>query len=266
MITAHGLGKSFGETTVLSDVDFSAAEGEWWGIIGPNGSGKSTLLHLLSGIEKPTAGSVRLLGREVGSYSRKEIARMMAVLQQEGLAPSGFTVREVLEMGRYPFQNWLGREHEDPSERIEAILNRLDLTLLADKRIDELSGGQRQRAALGKVMAQEPTLLLLDEPTTYLDIRYQQRFMDLVAGWRKESGITVISVLHDLNLAAQYCDRLLILHNGTAAGRGLPEEVLTEDNIRHIFQIDPAIVRHPVNGAPQVLITAGDARGSLKED
>lgn len=261
MITAQGLGKSYGTTAVLSSIDFRAAQGEWWGIIGPNGSGKSTLLHLLSGIETPTTGSVQLLGREIGSYSRKAIARVMAVLQQEGLMPTGFTVREVLEMGRYPFLNWLGREtSSDSAELIDSILDRLDLTPLADRRIDELSGGQRQRAALGKVMVQEPSLLLLDEPTTYLDIRYQQRFMDLIAAWRRESGITVISVLHDLNLAAQYCDRLLMLNHGRIAGSGTPEEVLTEDNIRHIFQIDPSIVKHPVNGAPQVLLTANTQR------
>ncbi|GAE05629.1 ABC transporter ATP-binding protein [Paenibacillus sp. JCM 10914] len=241
---------------MLSGIDLQVAQGEWWGIIGPNGSGKSTLMQLLSGVENATSGVVSLQGRDLRSYSRKALARMVAVLQQEGLDPIDFTVREVLEMGRFPFLNWLGREDKDSAPLIDAIMNKLELAEFQARRLDELSGGQRQRVALGKVMVQEPSLLMLDEPTTYLDIRYQLQFMDMVAEWRKTSGITVISVLHDLNLAAQFCDKLLVLHQGELAGVGRPEEVLTESYIRRIFRVEPSIVAHPENGAPQVLLTA----------
>ena len=184
------------------------------------------------------------------------------MLQQEGLEPTDFTVREVLEMGRFPFLNWLGREEKDAEPLIEAIIKKLDLNGLEERRLTELSGGQRQRVALGKIMVQEPSLLMLDEPTTYLDIRYQLQFMDMVAEWRNTSGITVISVLHDLNLAAQFCDKLLVLDQGKIAGIGTPEEVLTAAYIRRIFRVEPAIVTHPENGAPQVLLTAN--RASMK--
>nr|WP_211184527.1 ABC transporter ATP-binding protein [Paenibacillus lemnae] len=228
--------------------------GEWWGIIGPNGSGKSTLLQLLSGVEAPTSGRVELEGRNIRTFGRKELARKIAVLQQEGLPQTNFTVREVLEMGRYPFQNWRGREQRDPGPFLDSIMDKLELRELQHRPVDLLSGGQRQRAALGKVMAQEPSLLLLDEPTTYLDIRYQLQFMNMVASWRKETGITVISVLHDLNLASQFCDKLLLLHENQSAGEGSPAQMLTEENLRDIFRVDTSIVPHPCNGLPQVLL------------
>jgi len=260
MIVAQGLSKAYGRTQVLSEVELRVGKGEWWGIIGPNGSGKSTLMQLLSGVERPSKGSVRLLDREIGSYSRKALARIVAVLQQEGLDPTDFTVREVLEMGRYPFLNWLGREEQDAAPLIDSIMEKLELRDIQERRLTELSGGQRQRVALGKVMVQEPSLLMLDEPTTYLEIHYQLQFMEMVDVWRQASEITVISVLHDLNLAAQFCDKLLVLHEGRVAGMGSPEEVLTEAYISRIFRVMPSVVKHPENGAPQVLLTASRTR------
>lgn len=260
MIVAQGLSKAYGRTQVLSEVELRVRKGEWWGIIGPNGSGKSTLMQLLSGVERPSKGSVRLLDRDIGSYSRKALARIIAVLQQEGLDPTDFTVREVLEMGRYPFLNWLGREEQDAAPLIDSIMEKLELRDIQERRLTELSGGQRQRVALGKVMVQEPSLLMLDEPTTYLDIHYQLQFMEMVDAWRQTSKITVISVLHDLNLAAQFCDKLLVLHEGRVAGMGSPEEVLTEAYISRIFRVMPSVVKHPENGAPQVLLTANRSR------
>lgn len=257
MITLQSVSKRYEQTEALSGVDWHVSSGEWWGIIGPNGSGKSTLLQLLSGIAVPTSGEITLEGRDIRSYGRKELARKLAVLQQEGLVPADFTVREVLEMGRYPYQNWLGREPGDASPLIESVMEGLELESLANRRLDSLSGGQRQRAALGKVMVQEPRILLLDEPTTYLDIRYQLQFMSMVAQWREQSRITVVSVLHDLNLAAQFCDRLLVLHEGRIGGAGVPADVLTEKNIRQIFRVDSSVVQHPRNGSPQVLLTGG---------
>ncbi|MGN7358544.1 ABC transporter ATP-binding protein [Paenibacillus sp. SAF-054] len=256
MIEVRSAGKEFGGITALNRLDWKVKEGEWWGVIGPNGSGKSTLMRLLSGVEPVSTGSIRIAGRDVAEYGRKPLSQMMAVLQQEGIAPIHYPVREVLEMGRYPYLDWLGRDvKEDVDALIEDVMDKLELHELADRPLDELSGGQRQRVALGQVMAQEPQILLLDEPTTFLDIRYQQQFMELVAAWRKETGITVIAVLHDLNLAAQYCDKLLVLRDGSSVGMGTPEDMLTAERIRFVYEVEPVVVKHPDSGVPQVLLS-----------
>ncbi|MCC3376898.1 ABC transporter ATP-binding protein [Cohnella sp. REN36] len=259
MIEVRCVDKSYGDAKVLSGIDFRVREGAFFGILGPNGSGKSTLLKLLSGIERADRGVVRLGGpdgeaRPVGGYSRKELARWLAVLEQEALPPVGFTVREVVEMGRFPFQNWLGEEKEDAGRHLDAIVARLGLEPLAERPIDQLSGGERQRVALAKAMAQQPRLLLLDEPTTYLDIGRQIQLMDRIREWQREARLTVVAVLHDLNLAALYCDRLLLLHRGRVVGVGSPLEMLTEDRIAEIYGIEPLVTPHPALGVPQVLL------------
>ncbi|KEO80303.1 ABC transporter ATP-binding protein [Paenibacillus polymyxa] len=250
-----GLTRAYGEFHALKNISWSVDEGTWWGIIGPNGSGKSTLLHLLSGVDQPTSGNVQIYGKRVGSYSRKELSRLIAVLQQEGLPPVGYTVREVVEMGRFPHQDWLGREKGVDVEAItDRVLERLGLTTLADRALDRLSGGQRQRVALAKVMVQEPRILLLDEPTTYLDLRYQLEFMELLADWRQETGVTIIAVLHDLNLTAQFCDDLLVLKDGMIEGLGASSKLLTEDRIRRVYGVEPVMLPHPDSGVPQLLL------------
>lgn len=258
MIEVNRLSKSFDGRTVVNDVSFAVHEGETLGIIGPNGSGKSTLLKLISGVDHPDSGGIRLLGKALKSYSRKELARMLAVLQQDALPPVGFTVREVLEMGRFPFQNWLGEEADDKSGLIEGILNHLRLTPFASRTLEYLSGGERQRVALGKVMAQQPRLLLLDEPTTYLDIGYQMQMMDTVRRWQSEEKLTVVAVLHDLNLAAQYCNRLLLIHQGSIVKIGTPWEVLDRALIKEVYETEPIVTAHPVTGVPQLLLQPGE--------
>ncbi|MBU7318577.1 ABC transporter ATP-binding protein [Paenibacillus oleatilyticus] len=250
--------KAFGGRPVLRQIGFSVEPGEWFGILGPNGSGKSTLLHMISGAERADAGTVKLDGRLVEAVSRKELARQLAVLHQDALPPLGFTVREIVEMGRYPYQNWLGDETGDSAALIERILDWLKLRPLEERTVDGLSGGERQRVALGKAMAQEPKLLLLDEPTTFLDIGYQVDLMDKVRQWQRECGMTVISVLHDLNLAAQYCDRLMLLYNGEAAGIGTPEDVLRADLLENVYGTRPYVLRHPDSGVPQILLGKGE--------
>jgi iron complex transport system ATP-binding protein len=257
MIQVEHLAKGFAGQQVLQDVSFQVESGEFFGIIGPNGSGKSTLLRILSGVEPAASGQVRLDGKKVSSYSRKELARWLAVLQQDALPPVGFTVREVIEMGRYPFQNWLGEDTPEAEQLVESIIARLDLLPLMDRAIELLSGGERQRVALGKVMAQQPRLLLLDEPTTFLDIGYQIQMMDYIRGWQQESGLTVVAVLHDLNLAAQYCSRLLVVHEGLLAAIGTPQDIMTSQLIHEVYGTEPIVLGHPVNGAPQILLQPG---------
>ncbi|MFS0837033.1 heme ABC transporter ATP-binding protein [Paenibacillus sp. 1P03SA] len=258
IIEVQGAGKSFGGTRVLQDIRFEVRPGEFFGIIGPNGSGKSTLLRLVSGVDPLTEGRILLQGKEVAGYSRKELARWLAVLQQDALPPLGFTVREVVEMGRFPFQNWLGEDREDAAALVDRIMRRLDLEALADRTVENLSGGQKQRVALAKVMAQEPRLLLLDEPTTYLDIGYQMQLMDYVRQWQREEGLTVVAVLHDLNLAALYCERLLVVHEGEGVSIGTPEEIMRSELIRDVYGTEPIVLEHPEHGIPQILLRRGD--------
>ncbi len=255
LLQLKGIAKSYGERTVLHGIDWSVQPGECWGIVGPNGSGKTTLLQLLAGTEQAEHGELLLQHRPLHQYSRRELAQHTAVLGQEGLAPLHYPVKEVLAMGRYPYQNWLGYDQlETADQLLEDIMERLDLKELADRPLDQLSGGQRQRVAFGKVMAQQPKLLLLDEPTTYLDIAYQVHFMEWLDTWRRETGITVIAVLHDLNLAARYCDRLLALQDGQIMMQGTPEQLMDESVLKQLFRIRPAIVRHPDIDVPQLLL------------
>jgi iron complex transport system ATP-binding protein len=261
MIDAARISLSYGPSVILQDVDIQVPAGEVIGIIGPNGSGKSTLLRVLTGVAAPNSGKISINGRALSSYSRKELACFMAVLQQDALPQVSFTVREVVEMGRYPFQNWLGMESEDPTELIDGIMERLEITVFAERTLEQLSGGERQRVALGKAMAQQPKLLLLDEPTTYLDIGYQIQMMDYVRSWQEESGLTVIAVLHDLNLAAQYCDRIVVMKEGRIVRVGSPDDVVSSELITDVYRTEPVVLPHPVNQQPQILLTPGSWRG-----
>ncbi|MGF7032899.1 iron complex transport system ATP-binding protein [Paenibacillus mucilaginosus] len=250
----RGLGKRFGARIVLREIDLEVRPGEWLGILGPNGSGKSTLLHLLSGVEAPDQGSIELDGQPLAGYSRKALARLLAVLPQDALPPLGFTVREIVEMGRYPYQNWLGDEREDRSALVERILSWLKLVELQERTVDALSGGERQRVALGRALAQEPRLLLLDEPTTFLDIGYQLEMLERIDRWKEENGMTVVSVLHDLNLASMFCDRLLLLQEGWIRAIGTPEEVLQPAGLEEVYGTRPYVLPHPDSGVPQILL------------
>ncbi|WP_309299354.1 ABC transporter ATP-binding protein [Paenibacillus sp. YYML68] len=257
LVQVQDVVKRYRSRDVLRDVTVQTSAGEWLGILGPNGSGKSTLLHAIAGTEPIQGGSVLVAGKPVRTYSRKQLARLIAVLEQEALPVVGFTVREVVEMGRYAYQNWLGDEESGAaSERvIEQALAWARLEPLADRQMAELSGGERQRAALAKALAQQPRLLLLDEPTTYLDIGYQLEMLNAVSDWQRESGAAVISVLHDLNLAAQYCDRLLLLHEGRVVALGAPDEVLEASLLERVYGTRPSVLLHPERSVPQILLT-----------
>lgn len=254
MLEARQLGTTIRGRKVLNDVTFSFQKGYTYGIIGPNGVGKSTLLKLLSGVLPPSQGDIFLEGRSISSYSRKEAARKLAVLQQGVLPPVGFTVREVIEMGRFPYQNWFGNEASDSAPIINQAIAAMGLEKLEQRKMAELSGGERQRVALAKVMVQQAEVILLDEPTTYLDIGYQIQLLDTVKSWQREQGITVVTVLHDLNLAALYCDEVLVLHKGSIAALGKPQHIYTTELIREVYGAEASIMNHPLTGAPQILL------------
>jgi len=254
ILAAERVSKTLGKQLVLNEVSLTLRQGECFGIIGPNGSGKSTLIKLLSGADTPDAGRITFRSSLMSAYSKKQLARSIAVLQQEALPPIGFTVREVVEMGRYPYQNWLGDEQADVEPIINGILAELDLQELAARPIERLSGGERQRVALAKAAAQQPELLMLDEPTTYLDIGYQQQMMEYIREWQRREGMTVVAVLHDLNLAALYCDRIMVLHRGSVIQTGTPGEVMNAELLEQVYGFRPSIVTHPVHGVPQILL------------
>jgi iron complex transport system ATP-binding protein len=253
-------------SSVLQGIDIEFRPGRFYGIIGPNGVGKSTLLRLLSGIEKPDVGEALLDDVAVAAIPRKELARKLAVLQQGGLAAVAFTVREIVEMGRFPYQGWLGGERADPGPLIDEALQVMGLTELQHRRLHQLSGGERQRVALAKLMVQQPDILLLDEPTTYLDIGYQIQLLDTVRLWQRRDGLLSIAVLHDLNLAALYCDELIALHQGKVLARGVPSDVLVPSIIETMYDAKAIVIPHPDNGIPQIVLRPGESNGSDTND
>lgn len=253
------LSQAYGEKEVLKDIQITIQKGESLGIIGPNGSGKTSLLNLLSALREAKSGTVYYQNKNVRNYSRKEFAQSVAVLQQDALPAIDFNVRQVVEMGRFPYQNWLGEESQSVDALIDQILEKMALVSLQDRELSQLSGGERQRVALAKIMVQEPSLVLLDEPTTYLDIGHQIQLMDEIRAWQEETELTVVSVLHDLNLAALYCERLILLDQGKIIKIGTPREVLTEEIIEEVYGTRPVIIEHPSAKVPQVILE-GDAK------
>lgn len=223
------------------------------GILGPNGSGKTTLLKVLSGINKPYDGQVWLNGKLLEEYSRSEIARQIAFLEQNNASSLPFTVREVVEMGRYPWLKPLTPLSSKDKEIVECALRCFDLIKKQDQTVETLSGGERQLVSLARAMAQEPQILVLDEPTTYLDIGHQSMVMEYLRKWHSQSETTILMVMHDLNLSSQYCDHIIVLEQGRTVAMGGKKEVLCEELITRTYKANFSMIKHPVSGAPQFL-------------
>jgi iron complex transport system ATP-binding protein len=241
-------------TPVVKGMSISFKKSGMYGIIGPNGAGKTSLLRLISGAARPTSGEILLQGKPISAYPRKSLARTMAVLQQGGLPPVGFSVRDTVAMGRFAYQGWFGDEPDDPSSLIDAALSRMGLTELQHRPLDRLSGGERQRAALAQIMVQNPQIMLLDEPTTYLDIGYQVQLLETVLDWQRERGMVVVAVLHDLNLASLYCDQLVVMREGSLYASGKPEEVITKELVRDVYHADAEVIYTEEGGPPQIVL------------
>lgn len=257
MLKAIGVKKSYGDHTVLQGVSLRVGLGQTLGVIGPNGSGKTTLVRLLSGEEMPDSGTISFSGQPLSSFTPRERAQLVAVLPQGGLPSLPFSVKEVVMMGRYPHQKrWFPPSAED--HRIVAkVLEELHLTDYSNRPVDQLSGGERQRVAMAKVMAQQPELLILDEPTTYLDIGHQISILDAISAWQQKRRLAVLIVFHDLNLAAQYCDNLLMMKQGKVVQSGIPSEVLRPSVLKDVYGVEPLITPHPTAHVPQVLLQSG---------
>ncbi|UCG42994.1 MAG: ABC transporter ATP-binding protein, partial [candidate division WOR-3 bacterium] len=227
---------------------------EFIGVIGPNGAGKSTLLRLMAGLLRPSAGRVSVTGRDIGGMSRREVARLVAVVPQESHFAFDYTVHDVVMMGRNPYLGRLERPGLRDLELVRKALDFVDARGLADKPVTQLSGGEKQRVVLARALAQETDLLLLDEPTAHLDIQHQESFVLLLKRLNSQ-GKTVVFSSHDLNLASVACSRILLLDNGRAAACDAPDKVLTLELIRSVYGVEPVLTRHPVTGRPQVTLT-----------
>lgn len=250
VLAARELAAGHGRRVVVPALTLDVEPGTVTALVGPNGSGKSTLLMTLARVLPRQGGQVLLDGRPLESFSSTEAARRLGVLPQTAVAPTGATVREVVEQGRYPqLGAWAMLRRRDDAAMHRA-LDLTGLTDLADRRLDSLSGGERQRAWIAMTLAQETGVLLLDEPTTYLDVRHQIDLMRLVEHLRDEHEMTVVMVLHDLNQAARHADRIVAMREGRVVADGPPAAVLTSATLRAVFDIDAVVLDDPVSGRP----------------
>jgi iron complex transport system ATP-binding protein len=246
---------SYNDSPVLYDVDLTVEKGEMVALMGPNGSGKTTLLKLASGVLRPAEGVIHLDGSSLSRLKRRQVAQRVAVVPQQFHMPFAFTLREVVLLGRTPFLKAFSNEGEKDQQAVNRAMGLIGIEELGQRFFNELSGGERQKGILAMALAQEPKLLLLDEPTAHLDINHQMEILELVKGLNREQGITVIGAMHDLNLAALYFDRLVLLKEGRIFTDGTPSQVLTEENIGEVFGAWVQVIQHPLMKTPHIVIT-----------
>lgn len=254
MIEIRGLQMAYGDNIVLQDVSFSVPEGSVNTIIGANGCGKTTLFKAISKRIRPKEGSVSLNGKDVWNYSNNSLAREMAVLPQNPRIPSRFTVFDLVSMGRSPYLKFMGRQSKKDESIVEEAIGDVGLSELAHRNVLELSGGERQRAWIAMCLAQQPKILLLDEPTTFLDISFQYEIMRLVRKLNQEKKITVLMILHDLNQGIRYSDQVIAISNKTLYGIGDPAVVINEKLLEDVFHLQGEVIEDPVNRCPLVIV------------
>ncbi|MCE7009223.1 ABC transporter ATP-binding protein [Kibdelosporangium philippinense] len=252
-LQASDLALGYGERLVVDGLDLDVPTGTVTSVIGPNGCGKSTLLRALGRLLAPRAGQVLLDGKRIDKLPTKEVARTVGLLPQTPVAPDGLTVADLVARGRHPHQTWYRQWSVEDEAAVTDALRLTKMDEHANRVVDELSGGQRQRAWISMTLAQGTELLLLDEPITYLDLAHQVDVLDLVHDLHTTRGTTVVMVLHDLNLAARYSDRLVAMRSGKIVAQGAPADVLTENLLRDVFELDAKILTDPVAGTPMVV-------------
>ncbi|MBW6422481.1 ABC transporter ATP-binding protein [Rhizobium sp. XQZ8] len=264
-LTASGLSAGYGETEILNDLDLAIPPGKITVIVGANACGKSTLLRTMSRLLTPHRGQVLLDGKSIHKTPPRELARTLGLLPQSPIAPEGITVADLVSRGRHPHQNLFSRWTRKDDEAVDVALTATKTVELADRPVDELSGGQRQRIWIAMALAQETEVLLLDEPTTFLDISHQVEVLDLLTDLNHSRGTTVVMVLHDLNLAARYADHLVTMTEGRIHVSGRPEDVLTEATVRHVFGLESRIIIDPTSGRP-IMLPIGRHRMATGQD
>ena len=252
-LTGTGLRVGYGPRTIIADLDVLVPDGSFTVIVGPNACGKSTLLRALSRLLTPERGEVLLDGRPVHSYKGKEFAREIGLLPQQSIAPEGITVIDLVARGRFPYQRMFQQWSDDDQRAVDRALAVTRLTELSTRPVEALSGGQRQRVWIAMAIAQGTDILLLDEPTTFLDLTHQIDVLDLLTDLNRERGRTVVCVLHDLNLACRYAHHLVAMRTGHIVAEGDPATVVTEDLVREVFGLDARVVPDPISGTPLIV-------------
>lgn len=260
MLSVNHIWAAYEDATILEDICVHIPEGLFIGIIGPNGAGKTTLLKIMTGIKKPARGEVLLDGRDIRTLSGRDIARVMAVVPQSSFIPPLFTAEEVVAMGRYPFSRFRFSETGQDHAAVADAIRKTGIEAFKDRTVSELSGGQRQEVIIARALAQTPKLLVLDEPTANLDIKHQMKILELASALVKKEGLAAAMVIHDLSLAARFCDRLILLHDRSVLAMGVPEEVLTPVHLKTAYEVDTVIRKNPFTGALDITVLgAGDA-------
>lgn len=249
----QSVGFAYGRTPIFESLDLSLAGGEMTAVLGPNGTGKTTLVRLASGHLAPTSGDVFLFGRSLGAIGVKERARTVAVVPQETQMVFDFTAREVVLMGRAPHLGLLGFETGGDLLAVQEAMRLTDVAGFADRPFNQLSGGEKQRVVLARSLAQNPRLLLLDEPTAFLDLKHRLVLYDLLARLNRETGLTILVASHDIDLASRFCSRLILLHRGRIAADGSAESVLRPENLRQVYEVDAEVRLDPATRRPYVV-------------
>lgn len=257
MLNVNALTVRYGPRVVLKDVTLAVNSGEVVALVGPNGAGKSTLIRAVSAVVPIQGGEVHIDGRNLSALSPTARARYLAVVPQARSLPSAFTVYETVLLGRTPYLGWLGRAGPRDEERVQYALEHTQMTALAGRYVGELSGGEQQRVLLARALAQDTPVLLLDEPTTHLDLRHRESLIQLVCDLAAHKNLAILMVLHDLNTAGLYADRVALLVDGQVEAIGAPAEVLTEGNLSRVYQIPVRVIPHPEYGSPLILPDGG---------
>ncbi len=254
MLELHNISAAYHNRYILEDISLRIRKKEFTGIIGPNGAGKTTLLKIMTGIKSPEKGQVRLNGKNINHLTKKQIAKIMAVVPQSSFIPPLFTVEDVVSMGRYPFRQFRLTDTEHDTACVDAAIEKTGIQSFRSRMICELSGGQRQEVIIARALAQTPRVFVLDEPTANLDIKHQMKILCLAAALVRDDGLAAVMVIHDLNLAARFCDRLILLHDRKIMAMGPPEKVLTPDNLEMAYDVSTRVCRNCFTNALEVVI------------
>jgi ABC-type cobalamin/Fe3+-siderophores transport system ATPase subunit len=261
-LEAQGVELAYDAKVIAADLTLAIPDGKVSVLIGPNGCGKSTALRALSRLLQPRSGTVVLDGKSIHESSTKEVARSLAILPQVLLTPESISVEDLVWFGRHPHRSSLRGQSAADRDTVEWAMRVTGVDVLRDQHVDQLSGGQRQRVWIALCLAQGTDLLLLDEPTTYLDVAYQLEVLDLLSDLNRDEGKTVAMVLHDFNMAAEYADHIFVMHSGSLVTQGTPEEVLTCQTILDVFGVEAKVVPHPASGKPMCIPLRGRLRAA----